>query len=161
MAATAPHKPARKPDDGPRPIATNRKAHFDFEVEYELEAGMVLVGSEVKSLRAGHCLLQGAHVRVVGGEAQLFGLTIREYAWAHRFNHEAGRPRKLLLNRREIDKLERDLQAKGCTAVLGQLYWVGSKVKAEILVGTGRKAHDKRHAIKDRESRRELRQVKR
>ncbi len=150
--------PAAQPakTEAPRPIATNKKAFHDLAVEYTLEAGVVLVGSEVKSLRAGHCLVQGAHVRVVDGQAQLFGLTIREYAWAHQFNHEAARPRRLLLHKREIERLGRDLQAKGTTAVLARLVWVGSRVKAEIAIGTGKKAHDKRDAIKERESKRDI-----
>jgi len=149
--------PAKPPKtDAPRPIATNKKAFHDLAVDYTLEAGLVLVGSEVKSLRAGHCLVQGAHARVVNGEAMLFGLTIREYAWSHQFNHEAARPRKLLLHRREIDRLGRELQAKGTTAVLARLVWVGSRVKAEIAVGSGKKAHDKRDAIKERESKRDI-----
>ncbi|MSQ82275.1 MAG: SsrA-binding protein SmpB [Myxococcales bacterium] len=144
-----------------RPIATNRKAFFNLDVEYTLEAGLSLVGTEVKSLRGGHCLLQGAHVRVIDEQAFLFGLTIREYAWAHQFNHQAGRPRRLLLHAKEIEQLAHDLRSKGTTAVLAKVYWSGSRVKAEIAVGVGRKEHDKRDAIKDRETKRDLARVKR
>ena len=144
-----------------RAIANNKKAVFGLEVDYTLEAGIALAGSEVKSLRGGKCLIQGAHVRVVDGEAMLFGLTINEYVFANRNNHLPDRPRRLLLHAHEIERLGRELQAKGSAAILAKLYWVGSRVKVEIAVGTGRKDHDKRHAIRDRESKRELARVKR
>jgi len=166
MAATAPRRLQAPPKaaakaDAVRAIATNKKALFDIEVDYTLEAGIALCGSEVKSLRGGRCLVQGAHVRIVGGEALLFGLTIAEYSFANRFNHEPARARRLLLHAREIAKLQRDLHTRGATAVLVRLYWRGSRVKAEIAVGTGRKAHDKRHAIAERESKREIARARR
>ena len=153
--------PPKSADPVVRAIATNKKALFNLEVDYTLEAGISLVGSEVKSLRGGCVLIQGAHVRVLDAQAMLFGLTINEYGFANRFNHVPDRPRRLLLHANEIERLGRELQAKGCTAVLSRLYWVGSKVKVEIAVGVGRKEHDKRHAIRDRESKRELSRVKR
>jgi SsrA-binding protein len=144
-----------------RAIATHRKAGFDLEIERTYEAGIVLCGSEVKSLRAGRVLLAGAHVRIVGSEAMVFGLTIHEYAYAHHFGHEALAPRKLLLHRHEIDRLARDLQQKGATALVSRIYWRGARVKLEIAVGTGKKVHDKRHALKAADAQREMARAKR
>ncbi len=144
-----------------RIIASNKKAFFDLAVDYTVEAGIVLVGSEVKSIRGGKVVLTGAHVRVVGSEAFVFGLTIQTYEFAHQFGHEPDGPRKLLMNRREIDKLSRDAHQKGVTAVVTRIYFVGPRIKLEFAVGTGKKAHDKRDSIKTREATREMARAKR
>lgn len=139
-----------------RIIADNRKARHDYEILDTFEAGIVLTGSEVKSLRAGKVQVAGAHVRIVGSEAFLIGVHIAEYAFAHQFNHEPERSRKLLLHGREIARIEAKLREQGLAAPLLRLYFKGSRVKAEFGIGRGRKAHDKRHAIKDREAKRDI-----
>lgn len=166
MAKTAAHKPSSSAKgaakgDELRVIASNKKAFFDLEVDYKLEAGVALVGSEVKSIRGGKVVLSGAHVRVVGDEAFVFGMTIQAYVFAHQFGHEPEGPRKLLLHRREIDRLRRDTQQKGVTAVVTRIYFRGARIKIEFAVGTGKKEHDKRHSIKDREASREMARAKR
>ena len=147
--------------DGIRNVATFKKAELDYEIDERLEAGIQLHGSEVKVLRAGKCVISGAHVRVVDGEALLFGMQIPEYPWSHQFNHEPDRPRRLLRHKREIERLADALQAKGSACVPIRVYFQGAKVKIELAIGTGRKHHDRRDAIKDREMKREISRVHR
>ena len=166
MAKTAAHKPssaAKHSAKGEeiRLIASNKKAFFDLEVDYTVEAGIALVGSEVKSIRGGKVVLSGAHVRVVGEEAFVFGMTIQAYVFAHQFGHEPDGPRKLLLHRREIERLKRDTQQKGVTAVVTRIYFRGARIKLEFAVGSGKKDHDKRQSIKSREAAREMARAKR
>ncbi len=156
-----PQKTKKFDKEGFRLVASFKKAELDYEIDERLEAGIQLHGSEVKVLRAGKCVISGAHVRVVGGEALLFGMQIPEYPWSHQFNHEPDRPRKLLLHKREIERLADALQAKGSACVPIRVYFQGSKVKIELAVGTGRKHHDRRDAIKDREMKREISRVHR
>ena len=144
-----------------RLVASNRKAQHELEVSQTLEAGIQLTGSEVKVLRSGRCVLQGAHVRVVAGEAMLFGVQIHEYPWAHHFGHTPDRPRRLLLHKREIAKLEAELRQKGSTCLASRLYFRGARVKVELLVGTGKKLHDKRDSLKERDAKREMARAKR
>lgn len=144
-----------------RVIATNKKVSFELDVTDRFEAGIVLTGSEVKVLRQGKCVLQGAHVRVLSGEAFAFGISIPEYPWSHQFNHEPGRQRKLLLHAREILKLELALKDKGTTAVIGRVYFVGSRVKVEVCLGKGKKLHDKRDDLKEKQAKRELARIHR
>lgn len=146
-------KPPVRPQ---RPIADNRKARHDYEVLDVLEAGIELVGSEVKSLRAGKVQVNGAHARVIDGQAMLLGVHIAEYPYSHQFNHDPERPRRLLLHASEIARLHESLRQQGLAAPLLRLYFSGSRIKAEIAIGRGRKAHDKRDAIRDRESKREI-----
>jgi SsrA-binding protein len=146
-----------KPDaDGIRMIADNRKARHDYEILDRYEAGIVLLGSEVKSLRAGKVQVAGAHVRVIGGEAFLLGMHIAEYAFSHQFNHEPERQRKLLLHAREIDKIGIKLREQGLAAPLLRVYFRGRHIKVEFGIGRGRKGHDKRHALKERDAKREV-----
>jgi SsrA-binding protein len=144
-----------------RIIAQNKKLAHDLDVERHLEAGIVLCGSEVKSIRGGRVVLTGAHVRILGGEALVFGLTINEYAFSHQFTHEPLAQRKLLLHTHEIAKLQRDLEQKGCTAAISRIYWRGSRVKLDISIGTGKKLHDKRQTIKEADARRDMQRAKR
>ena len=146
-----------KPDkDGIRIVATNKKVYHDYTIEETWEAGIVLDGGEVKMLRAGQCVLPGSHVRILHGEAFLFGMSIPEYPWAHQFAAEPSRSRKLLLHQREIMKLERELVRKGTSCVVTRVYFKGAKVKVEIALGTGKKEHDKRHDVKAKEANREI-----
>jgi SsrA-binding protein len=142
-------------------VASNKKAFHDFAFDDTWEAGIVLSGSEVKVLRAGKCTMTGAHVRVVGGEALLFNLQIPEYPWSHQFNHEPGRPRKLLLHKKEIEKLDVLLRRGSYACVATKLYFKGAKIKVELGLGTGKKAHDKRESVKEREAKREMARAKR
>lgn len=143
-------------DNATRVLADNRRARHDFEILETFEAGIVLVGSEVKSLRAGKVQVNGANVRVVNGQAFLLGVHIAEYPFSHQFNHDVERQRVLLLHGREIERIEHRLREKGLAAPLLRLYFKGSYIKAEFALGRGRRDHDKRHAIKEREAVRDI-----
>lgn len=138
-------------------IATNRKARHDYEIVEKLEAGLVLTGTEVKSLRDGRANLKDSYVIFKEGEAFLFGTHISPYDHGNRENHEPTRTRKLLLHRRQLEKLHGIITQKGLTIVPLELYFVGGRVKAEIAVVRGRKLHDKREVVKQREAERETR----
>ncbi len=142
-------------------VASNRRARHEFELADTFEAGIVLVGSEVKVLRDGKCTLNAAHVRVVRGEAWLVGMTIPEYPFANRFNHEVDRDRKLLLHKREVERIERGLRERGTACIVTRVYFKGARVKAEIALGRGRKLHDKRQSLKQKDARREMRRAAR
>ncbi len=139
-----------------RDLVTNRRARFDYTLEDRFEAGLSLVGSEVKSLRAGRANLQEAWVKLEDDGAWLMGCHISPYAEANRNNHEPLRPRRLLLKRSELTRMHKATGAKGRTIVPLRLYLKGSWVKVEIATATGRKTHDKRHAIKAREAKRDM-----
>lgn len=133
-------------------IALNKKAHFEYYIEDEYEAGLVLEGWEVKSLRAGKINLSDSHVILKYGEAFLLGAQIQPLptAAAHLFP-DANRTRKLLLNRRELSKLIGSVERQGYTIVPLSLYWKNNRVKIKIALAKGKKAHDKRDTIKDRD----------
>ena len=142
-------------------IASNRRALHAYEVSHRFEAGIMLSGSEVKVLRQGKCTLTGAHVRIVGGEAWVMNMHIPEYAYANRFNHGVDRARKLLLHKREIARIERWLRERGASCVVLRVYFKGSHVKVEVATARGRKLHDKRQALKQRDADRHLARVRR
>ena len=142
-------------------IASNRRVKHDYELTDTFEAGVMLVGSEVKVLRDGKCTLVGSHVRIIGGEAWLIGMQIPEYPYAHQFNHSVDRQRKLLLHKREVEKIDRGLRERGTSCVVVRLYFKGSRVKAEIALARGRKMHDKRQALKKKDAKREMARAKR
>lgn len=133
-------------------IALNKKAHFDYFIEENFEAGLVLEGWEVKSLRAGKINLSDAHVIIKQGEAFLLGAQIQPLptAAAHLFP-DAARTRKLLLNRRELSQLVGSVERQGYTLIPLSLYWKNNHVKTKIALVKGKKTHDKRDTIKDRE----------
>ncbi|MBI3179008.1 MAG: SsrA-binding protein SmpB, partial [Deltaproteobacteria bacterium] len=148
---------ADKKDDGARQLITkNRRAVHDYIIEDRLEAGVVLLGSEVKSCRQGKAQLSDAYVQVKDGEAFLLNSHIAEYLPATRFNHAPKRTRKLLLHKSEIDKLLVRLSQRGQTAVPLSMYFKDGRVKVEIGIGKGRAAVDRRELVKERESRREM-----
>ena len=147
---------AKKKASSDGAIATNRKALHDYDIEERLEAGIALVGSEVKSLRAGKASLQDAYAIVRAGEAFLHNVHIPEYPQASMLNHEPTRTRKLLLHTDEIRKLFVKTEQQGYTLVPLRLYFKGNKVKVEIAVARGRKTWDKRQAIASREAQREM-----
>jgi SsrA-binding protein len=146
---------AAKVESDQRLIASNRKAFHDYHVLEKLEAGLILTGTEVKSLRAGKANLKDSYVIVKNGEGWLVGVHITPYSHGNRENHDPERVRKLLLHRREVDKLEGEIVLKGLTIVPLRLYFKGNKVKAEIAVVRGKKMHDKRETEKRREADRE------
>ncbi|MBN2801214.1 MAG: SsrA-binding protein SmpB [Deltaproteobacteria bacterium] len=137
-------------------MVVNRAARHEYEIVDRFEAGLALLGSEVKSLRGGRGNLKEAFVRLDGREAFLVGCHISPYPWANRENHDPTRQRKLLLNRSELLKLKRGTAEKGMTVVPLRLYLKGSKIKLEIALARGRKSHDKRQAIKERDAQREM-----
>lgn len=137
-------------------IARNKKARHDYNIGETFEAGMVLTGTEVKTLRAGRATLTDAYASIDGGEAWLINANIPEYeqsAW--RGGHAARRTRKLLLNRKEITKLERALEGAATTLIPLSMYFKDGYAKVEIAVATGKKDWDKRQTIKEREADRE------
>ena len=142
-------------ESGRKLIAQNRKARHDFHIEDTFEAGLVLTGTEVKSLRAGQASLVDGFVEVANGEAWLLQVHIPEYTQGTWTNHEARRRRKLLLNRHEIDKIEQRVQTKGLTIIALALYFKDGRAKVEIALARGKKQHDKRHAIAEREAKAE------
>ena len=137
-------------------IASNRKAHFNFDILETYEAGLVLRGTEVKALRDGRADLKESYARIEGHEAWLLGCHISPYAQGNRANHDPLRPRKLLLHRAEISRLLGKIMEKGLTLVPLRLYFKGGRVKAELGLARGRKTLDKRHVIREREERREM-----
>jgi SsrA-binding protein len=137
-------------------IASNRKAYHNFEILDTFEGGLVLRGTEVKALRAGRADLKESYARIEGNEAWLLGCHISPYAQGNRANHEPLRPRKLLLHRGEINRLLGRIMEKGLTLVPLRLYFKQGRVKVELGLARGRKTVDKRHAIREREERREL-----
>lgn len=128
----------------------NRKARRDYHILEKLEAGIQLVGTEVKSIRAGKATLQDAFARVENGEVFLYGMNIQAYDQASHTQHEPLRPRKLLLHRHEIDHLFGASAIKGQALVPLKLYWKNHKAKIELAIGKGKAAHDKRETIKKR-----------
>lgn len=144
----------------PRPqgrvlVAQNRKAHHDYHLGERFEAGMVLTGTEVKSLRLGRASLADAFATIDDGEVWLRNAHIPEYAFGTFTNHATRRNRKLLLHRREIDKLAREVGATGKTIVPLAVYFSDGYAKVEIAVGTGKKDWDKRQTIAERDANRE------
>jgi SsrA-binding protein len=140
---------------GRKVVATNRKARYDFHIEDVIEAGLVLTGTEVKSLRLGRASLVDGFASVGGGEAWLEGVHIPEYTQGTWTNHEPRRKRKLLLHRDEIDKLSAETREQGFTLVPLALYFKDGRAKVEIAVARGKKHYDKRQALRERQDRRE------
>lgn len=140
-------------------VATNRQAYHDYFVDETIEAGIVLTGTEVKSIREGKVNLRGAFARIKEGEVWLENVHIAEYAQGTYMNHAPLRDRKLLMHRREIARLTQRIQAKGQTLVPLKLYFKDNHVKVELGLGRGKKLYDKREAIAERESQRELARI--
>jgi len=139
-------------------VQRNKKAYFNYEIAEKLEAGLVLKGSEVKSIRDGKVSIAEAYARLKGGEVWVVGMDVAQYPQAGPYNnHEPRRPRKLLLHRSEIRKLAGKIQQKGLTLVPLALYFKDGYAKLEIGVARGKKQFDKRHTIKAREADRDIR----
>ena len=137
-------------------LVMNRRAKFDYFIHDRFEAGISLHGSEVKSVRAGKANLQEAHIRLLDSGAWLYGCHVSPYLQANRNNHDPLRPRQLLLKRPELNKLRRGLAEKGMTIVPLRLYLKGQLIKVEIALVKGKKLHDKRASMKQKEAKREM-----
>ena len=137
-------------------VATNRKAFHEYFISDTLEAGVALVGSEIKSIRAGRVSLQDGYVSFEQGEAWLVNVHIAQYDPASRQNHDPKRRRKLLLHRREIDRLAGKVQEKGFTVIPTRLYLKDGRAKVEIGLAKGKRLYDKREAIAKRDSQRQV-----
>lgn len=141
---------------GEKLIAQNKKAFFDYFIEETMEAGVVLVGTEVKSLRQGKCNLKDSYVRIVKGEAYIFSMHISAYEHGNIYNKDPLRDRKLLLHKKQIRKLFGLISKDGYTIVPTKIYLKDSLVKLEIAIAKGKKLYDKRDSISSKESKREI-----
>ena len=146
----------KKRKAAPGDVATNRQAAFRYHLLERLEAGIVLQGSEVKSLRAGGVQLKDSYAEVRDGEVWLRNMHIAPYKAAARENHDPERPRKLLLHRREIERLVGKTAERGLTLVPTRIYFSGPRAKVELALARGKDVRDKRRSIKERETRREI-----
>ncbi len=142
-----------------RIVATNKKAYHDYFVEDTYEAGIVLVGSEVKSIRQGALNLRDSFVIIKNGEAFVIGMHVSPYKMGSYFNVDARRTRKLLLNRAEINKLRGKVEQKGFTLIPLKVYFKESLVKIELGLCRGKELHDKRASIKEKENNRNLQRI--
>ena len=147
---------AKADDGGFKVVARNRRARYEFDLIEKVEAGLVLTGTEVKSLRNGKASLEESYAAIDGHEAWLYGCDIPEYLQANRMNHKPKRPRKLLLHRREIDKLLAKASERGLTIVPLKLYFKAGIAKVEISIARGRKQYDKREALKKQDAKRDM-----
>jgi SsrA-binding protein len=152
---------ARKPhdDDGTKPICRNRRAFHEYEISDTLECGLVLTGTEVKSLREGSGSLEDAYAKIEDGELWLIGCDIPEYSMGNRMNHKPKRPRKLLLHRREIGKFAGKASQRGYTLVPLRMYFKNGRAKVEVAVARGKQLHDKRQSQKKADAQREIRRA--
>ena len=145
-----------KEKPAPRIAAANRRARFNYEIGQTFEAGIVLAGTEVKSLRSGQSNIADSYASEKGGEMWLYNAYIPEYLQANRFNHETRRPRKLLLHKREIGRLTNAVQREGMTVVPLKIYFNDQgRAKVELALARGKKLHDKRETSKQRDWQRE------
>jgi SsrA-binding protein len=149
----------KKDEDEVRVICRNKRAFHEYEVFDKLECGVVLTGTEVKSLREGHASLEDAYAKIDGGEVWLIGSDIPEYEMGNRMNHKPKRPRKLLLHRREIAKFAGKASQRGFTLVPLRLYFKNSRAKCELAVCRGKANYDKRQDQKKAAAQREIRRA--
>src|SRR6266702_1424111 len=142
--------------NGEKLITENRRARHDYQLLERVEAGLALTGTEVKSLRDGRATLAQAYADIRDGEAWLQGLEIATYDQGNRANHEPMRARKLLLHRREIDSLYGKVRERGLTLVPTRIYFKDGRAKVELALARGKERYDKRHAIADRDAKRQV-----
>lgn len=140
-------------------VTRNKKAYHDYQILEKIEAGVVLAGSEVKSLREGRCNLKDSYARIRSGEVWLIGTHISPYRDASFMNHEPERERKLLLHKQEIRRIHRKVQEKGITLIPLRIYFKQGMAKVEIGLATGKRQYDKRKEIAQREQEREMKRV--
>jgi SsrA-binding protein len=150
---------AKKGEEDVAVVCRNKRAFHDYDVFDKLECGLVLTGTEVKSLRDGHASLEDAYAKIEGGEVWLLGSDIPEYAMGNRMNHKPKRPRKLLLHRREIAKFAGKASQRGFTLVPLRLYFKGGRAKVELAVCRGKANYDKRQAQKKADAQKEIRRA--
>ena len=148
--------PEKDKKDGERDMAVNRRAFHDYFVDEKYECGLVLTGTEVKSIREGRCNLRDGYVRIDGSEAWLENVHISPYAQGNLMNHEPMRPRKLLLHRKQIASLIGKVRQKGYTLIPLRVYFARNRAKVEIGLGRGKRQYDKRQAIAERDAKREI-----
>src|SRR5437762_612976 len=151
------HPKKDESEEGIQPICRNRRAFHEYTIAERLECGIVLTGTEVKSLRAGSANLEDAYAKLEDGEVWLIGSDIPEYAMGNRMNHKPKRPRKLLLHRREINKFAGKASERGYTLVPLRMYFKQGRAKVELAVARGKQMHDKRQDQKKSEAQREIR----
>ena len=156
MAKTPKSTSASKSDEVTKVLLRNKRARHDYFVEQTFEAGVALTGSEVKSLRDAKAVLSDAYVMVRRNEAWLINLQVQEYAWANRFNHLPKRDRKLLLHRREIEKLDEATGERGMTALPLEVYLKNGRIKVLVGVCKGKKEFDKRHEQRKKQAERDV-----
>ena len=154
MAKSGNKKPSE--EEKVRIIARNRKALHDYKVLSQLECGLVLQGSEVKSLRSNQANISDSFARIEKGEIWLYGMDIPEYTEANQLNHKAKRRRKMLLNRSEIRKFEVEMKTRGKSLIPLELYFKKGKAKISLALGLGQKFHDKRENIKKKETQKDI-----
>lgn len=142
-----------------RDICRNRRAFHEYDVMERLECGVVLTGTEVKSLREAHASLEDAHAKIEGGELWLIGSDIPEYAMGNQMNHKPKRARKLLVHRREIAKFAGRASERGFTLVPLRMYFKNDRAKVELAVCKGKQTHDKRQDLKKKDADREIRRA--
>ncbi len=140
-------------------VCRNKRAFHEYAISDTLECGLVLTGTEVKSLREGSAMLEDAYAKIEGGEVWLLGSDIPEYSMGNRMNHKPKRPRKLLLHRREIAKFAEKASQRGFTLVPLKIYFKGSHAKVELAVARGKQLHDKRQSQKKADAQREIRRA--
>jgi SsrA-binding protein len=157
MARTSNRK--REASEDVKPVCRNKRALHEYNLFDTLECGIVLTGTEVKSLREGHASLEDAYARIEGSEVWLIGSDIPEYTMGNRMNHKPKRPRKLLLHRREIGKFAGKASERGFTLVPLRLYFKHGRAKVELAVARGKQQHDKREDQKKAEAQREIRRA--
>ena len=141
---------------GSATVARNRKASFDFHLNKDITAGLVLQGTEVKSLRSGHVQLKGAFAKIIDSEVWLFNCHIAEYTHGNRYNHEPLRAKKLLLKRAEIFKLEQRMKQNNETLVVSKIFFKGNYAKALLHLAEGKKKADKRESLKKKDIKRDI-----
>ncbi len=146
---------------GTKVVASNRRARRNYTIVDTVEAGLVLAGSEVKSLRAGRLELKDSYAHIDKGEAFLVGAHIAPYDFSREGGHEPERPRKLLLHRREIDRLAGQIAEKGLTLIPLQVYFKDGKAKVELGLAKGKTSYDKRETLKERDAQREMERAQR
>ena len=146
-------------EEGVKVISRNKRAFHQYEILERLECGIVLTGTEVKSLRDGSANLEDAYAKLEDGEVWLLGSDIPEYAMGNRLNHKPKRPRKLLMHRREIDKFAGKATQRGFTLVPLRLYFKHGRAKVELAIARGKQLHDKRQAQKKADAQREMRRA--
>jgi len=146
----------KPPDEGIKVVATNRQASHNYFLEDRFEAGIALMGSEIKSVRNGQVQLREAYVETQGRQAMLLNAHISPYDPASRDNHDPLRPRRLLLHKKEISKLAEKVQLKGYTIIPLRMYLSKGRAKVEIALARGKRQYDKRQAIAERDSQRDI-----